>query len=436
MDNNIAVVGLGKSGISTVKFLVEQGFTPDLFDSRTKEKVAIDKYDFIKSKNLNCFFGEFNADLLKKYSTIIISPGLSVNHKSLKAAKEQGVDIIGDIELFARYVKKPVIGITGSNGKSTVTTLTYEILKEAGFNVRIGGNIGIPALDIISDDVDVYVLELSSFQLETTKSLELTAATILNVSEDHLDRYDGQMKLYIEAKKRIYMNAKNIIVNRADSNTYPEYKMNNIVSFGEDDQSYGKIKIDSDEFLSFNGTSIINVSELAIKGTHNEMNALVAIGLTDVLGVSRDAQLRVLKKFNGLSHRCQLVRELDGICYYNDSKATNVGATLAAVNGLKNQGNIILLAGGQGKGQDFTPIKNLLGKEVSFMFCFGQDGKLLAELGQNTLLCKNMKEAISEAKKISKSGDIILLAPACASLDQFISFEDRGDTFANIVRGL
>ncbi len=436
MENTFAVVGLGKSGISTVKFLVKKGFLPALFDTRSPEKVDLSKYDFITNNKLTANFGPLDANKLMQYKTIIVSPGIAIENEALQKAQANGAEIIGDIELFARYAKAPVIGITGSNGKSTVTTLVYEICKSARLNAQMGGNIGIPALDILEDNVDVYVLELSSFELETTKSLELIGATILNISEDHLDRYHGKMSEYAAAKQRIYAHAKNVVVNRADDATIPINSNAPRVSFGEDDKSYGKMVLNDEEYLSFNGKPIMKVAQIGIKGVHNEMNALAAIALTDCLHVTRDAQIATLRTFTGLAHRCQLAGMINGVSYYNDSKATNVGATLAAVNGLASKGRIILLAGGIGKGQDFTPIKNLLGKEVSFMCCFGRDGKLLADLGVQTKLCNDMKEAIEEARKIAVPGDIVLLAPACASLDQFASFEERGSCFTRIVRGI
>lgn len=434
LDNKVAVVGLGKSGISTVAFLVKKGYKPELFDTR-ENLTSIYENDLVKNNELKVHLGALDENLLKAFSTVIVSPGIPLATPALSKTIEVGVDVVTDIEIFGRFAKAPIIGITGSNGKSTVTTLVYEILKNAGLNAKVGGNIGIPALDILDDKAEAYVLELSSFQLEGVKTLKLKGATILNISEDHLDRYHGKMIEYIDAKRRIFMHAENILVNRDDEFTYPQNNQS-VISFGLDDKDYGEKVINGEKFLTKNGEPIMKVSEMGIKGTHNEMNALASIALTDLLNVSRKAQVETLKNFTGLAHRCQLVRELDGVSYYNDSKATNVGATLAAVKGLAGKGKIYLLAGGLGKGQDFTPVKNLLGKEVAFMFCYGRDGKMLSELGKETMLCKDMHDAILKAKDMSEPNSIVLLAPACASLDEFKSFEERGDIFAKIVREL
>ena len=433
MTKSIAVVGLGKSGLSTVNFLLKQGLIPVVFDSREKPAGELEL-----DKRVTLIKGPLDGVRLAEFDELVVGPGLSVNLPALKQARENGVKIIGDIELFARYAKAPTVGITGSNGKSTVTTLTALMVEADGKKCGMGGNIGIPALDVLDDSVDAYVLELSSFELETTYNLKLAGATILNLSEDHLDRYNASMQLYLEAKQRIFTNADKIIINRQDKATVPP-DGRYFSSFGSDESDYGRVQIDGEYWLSVNGKPVIKTSELGIKGLHNEMNALAAIALADTLGVSREAEINVLKSFTGLPHRCQLVRELNGVRYFNDSKATNVGSTLAAVAGLKVsvEGRIILLAGGLGKGQDFTPIKNMLGREISFMLCFGRDGKMLSELGSETRLTENMAEAVSIAHaEIAKPGDVVLLAPACASLDQFKSFEERGDIFAELVRNL
>lgn len=429
---DIAVIGLGKSGLSTVNFLLSKGVVPDVYDTRDnpngKDSLA---------KNVVLKTGPLDGEVLSQYKTLVTGPGLALSLPAIKFAIDKGSKVIGDIELFAQYVNAPVVGITGSNGKSTVTTLVGLMVEADGKKCGVGGNIGVPALDIISSDKEAYVLELSSFELETTYSLKLRGATILNLSEDHLDRYQGSMSLYLKAKQRIFANAENIIVNRDDKCTVPD-DGKYFASFGTDNCSYGRVDINGEKYLSFNGEPIIKVSDVLIKGVHNEMNALAAIALADTLGVSREAQIKVLSSFTGLAHRCQLVRELNGVRYYNDSKATNVGSTLAAVSGLKEsvEGRIILLAGGLGKGQNFSPIQNMLGKEVSIMYCFGKDGEMLSKLGKEAVLVKDMKDAIEKSAIEAKAGDIVLLAPACASLDQFKSFEERGDIFASLVNKL
>jgi UDP-N-acetylmuramoylalanine--D-glutamate ligase len=432
MNSEIAVISLGKSGLSTVNFLLAHGIVPSVFDTRENPAGK----EFLPN-NVPLVCGELDPEKLKHFKTLIVGPGLSLETPALAQVAKLGVSIIGDIEVFAQYAKAPTVGITGSNGKSTVTTLVALMAKADNKKCGMGGNIGIPALDVIADDVDVYVLELSSFELETTSNLKLRGATILNLSEDHLDRYQGSMELYLKAKQRIFKHAENIIVNREDPTTIPK-DGKYCSSFGGDECDYGRIVVNGKRYLSFNGQEIIAVDDVLIKGRHNEMNALAAIALADTLGISRQAQINVLKTFTGLEHRCQLVRELNGVRYYNDSKATNVGSTLAAVAGLKEgvKGKIILLAGGLGKGQNFKPIQNMLGHEIGLMLCFGKDGKLLSSLGDEALLVEDMAAAIKYAHKVAESGDVVLLAPACASLDQFKSFENRGDIFTDLVKGL
>ncbi|MGN1394720.1 MAG: UDP-N-acetylmuramoyl-L-alanine--D-glutamate ligase [Succinivibrionaceae bacterium] len=429
---DFAVIGLGKSGISTIKFLLKKGYTLDIFDTRKGMQLPSSL-----PNNLIFKSGDITFEEIQNYKTLVVSPGIALSTPFLKEALENGIEIIGDIELFARYAKGKVVGITGSNGKSTVTTLVGLMAKADGKKCGVGGNIGIPALDVLNDDNEIYVLELSSFELETTKSLVLQGATILNLSEDHLDRYQSSMDLYLAAKQRIFINAKNIIVNRDDKKTYPNDKVYK-GSFGLDSKEYGRIVLNGQRFLSYNGEPIINIDDMLIKGSHNEMNALAAIALADTVGISRKAQVEVLKTFIGLPHRCQLVRELNGVKYYNDSKATNVGSTLAAVFGLKEsvKGKIILLAGGLGKGQNFAPIQEMLGKEIGIMYCFGKDGEMLSKLGPEAVLVKDMEEAIKMSYQVAKKGDIVLLAPACASLDQFKNFEERGELFAKMVLAL
>lgn len=432
MNSEIAVIGLGKSGLSTVKFLLAHGIIPSVFDTRENPK---GKDELPAEVSLTC--GALNGESLAQFKTLVVGPGLPITTEALAIASSKGSHIIGDIELFAQYAKAPTVGITGSNGKSTVTTLVALMAKADGKKCGMGGNIGIPALDVIADDIDVYVLELSSFELETTYSLKLAGATILNLSEDHLDRYQASMDLYLKAKQRIFMHADKIITNREDAATVPS-DGKYFSSFGGDAADYGRITVDGIRYLSVMGKPVVSVDEVLIKGRHNEMNALAAMALADSLGISRKAQVEVLKSFTGLEHRCQLVREVNGVRYYNDSKATNVGSTLAAVAGLKEgvQGKIILLAGGLGKGQNFAPVQQMLGKEIGLMLCFGKDGKMLSELGEEAKLVDDMSAAISYAHKVAMKGDVVLLAPACASLDQFKSFEHRGDVFAQLVKEL
>ncbi len=429
--SKVVILGLGKTGLSCVHYFLRQGITPMVLDTRANPP---GRQELPASVELRC--GELDVALLTQAELIIASPGIALATPALQAAAAAGVEIIGDIELFVRAAQAPIVAITGSNGKSTVTTLVGEMAVEAGINVGVGGNIGIPALDLLLEPCDLYVLELSSFQLETTFSLQAAAATILNLSEDHLDRYDG-MAGYLAAKQRIYAGAQHILINRDDDATQPQAG-SVWQSFGLDAASYGRVQHQGALWLAVEGEPQLPVAELNIVGAHNQMNALAAMALCDAVAVPRAAQLTVLRRFSGLPHRCQFVREYQGVRWINDSKATNVGSTLAAVAGLAEavQGRLILIAGGQGKGQDFAPLQALLGHGIDLMLCFGQDADLLCALGPQTERVADLAVAVARAQAVTQPGDWVLLAPACASLDMFKNFEQRGECFTALVEAL
>ena len=429
--SKVVILGLGKTGLSCVNYFLRQGVTPMVLDTRANPP---GRQELPSHVELRC--GPLDADLLCQAELIIASPGIALATPALQTAAAAGVEIIGDIELFVREAKAPIVAITGSNGKSTVTTLVGEMAAEAGIAVGVGGNIGTPALDLLLTPCDLYVLELSSFQLETTHSLQAAVATILNLSEDHLDRYDG-MAGYLAAKQKIYQGARHILINRDDAATLP---VQGTVwqSFGLDGASYGRVQHQGALWLAVQGEPQLPVAELHIVGAHNQMNALAAMALCDAVQVPRGAQLAVLRRFTGLPHRCQFVREHQGVRWINDSKATNVGSTLAAVAGLAEsvQGKLILIAGGQGKGQDFAPLQALLGHGIDVMLCFGQDAELLCALGPQTERVADLAAAVARADELTQAGDWVLLAPACASLDMFKNFEERGHCFATLVEAL
>lgn len=427
----VVIIGLGKTGLSCVTYFRQRGVTPLVMDTREnppgKESLPAD---------CRLITGPLDTDILCSASLIVASPGVALASPALQAAKAAGVEIIGDIELFAREAKAPIVAITGSNGKSTVTSLVGLMAEQAGFKVGVGGNIGTPALDLLLVPADLYVLELSSFQLETTSSLQPAAAVILNLSEDHLDRYDG-MAGYLTAKQRIFAHAKHIVINRDDVATLPP-EQPYWQSFGLNNEAYGRISQPDGLWLSVAGKPVLAVAELNIVGAHNQMNALAAMALADAVGIPQVAQLAVLRSFTGLAHRCQFVREVNGVRWINDSKATNVGSTLAAVAGVSEsvQGRLWLLAGGQGKGQDFSPLQPLLAGQIYQMICFGQDADILMKLSDNTQRVADLDEAVARVSALVQAGDWVLLAPACASLDQFRSFEQRGQRFADLVNAL
>lgn len=429
--DQVVIIGLGKTGLSCVHYFVKQGIYPIVMDTRENPP---GKDELPAACQL--MTGALNEEVLCAANLIVSSPGIALATPALKAAKAAGVEIIGDIELFAREAKAPIVSITGSNGKSTVTTLVGLMAEQAGFRVGVGGNIGTPALDLLLNPADLYVLELSSFQLETTESLTPAAAVILNLSEDHLDRYDG-MAGYLAAKQRIFKNAEKILVNRDDQATYPS-EQDVWTSFGLNQDAYGRQLLNGELYLSVDASPVLAVSELHIVGAHNQMNALAAMALADAVQIPRDAQLAVLRSFTGLPHRCQFVREVNGVRWINDSKATNVGSTLAAVAGVKESvnGRLWLFAGGLGKGQDFSPLIPLLKHDIYQMICFGKDADILQQLSSNTTKVVDLDAAVAYVAQASKPDDWVLLAPACASMDQFKNFEHRGHHFADLVNAL
>jgi UDP-N-acetylmuramoylalanine--D-glutamate ligase len=445
----IAVVGLGLSGLATVRFLLAQGVKPVLMDSRPKpaglEQIAADKVDGI-------YLGEFDANRLAQMDMIILSPGLAVSHPAIRFAKAQGVEVIGDVELFARFNQKPVIAITGSNGKSTVTSLVTDMLLQSGINALAAGNIGLPVLDALRQpDTDVFVLELSSFQLDTISSLQSRASCLLNVSADHLDRY-ADMAAYTASKQQVFQHTALTVYNQADVRTYPGATAGNAARIAislltteftagaaiDSQADYGITEYQGERWLKVAGTPLLAISKLALSGSHNQFNALAAAALALSVGASRDAIATTLQRFTGLAHRCQLVLSHKGIRWVNDSKATNIGATLAAIAGLKPEvsGKLILIAGGDAKGADVSELQPVLQRDVNYLITLGQDGPAIAGLYPQAIQVKDIVAAVQQAVKLAKNGDMVLLSPACASLDMFKSYVHRGELFAKTVQEL
>ncbi|WP_457934100.1 UDP-N-acetylmuramoyl-L-alanine--D-glutamate ligase [Pseudoalteromonas sp. SCSIO 43210] len=431
-NKQITVIGLGVTGLGIVRFLLSHSLMPKVVDSRTNPPGI----DWLKehAPNLDTHFGNLDDAELRSSDIIIISPGLSLKIPAVADAINAGVEVIGDVELFARINTKPVVAVTGSNGKSTVVTLAYEVLKEAGYKVALGGNIGTAVLDLLNDDFDVYVLELSSFQLDTTKSLKPISATVLNVSEDHLDRYDSY-QAYIDSKLSIYDGAELIIVNIDDSQTHPvERSTTPKISFGVQQGDYHLAQYNNETHFMVKGDAFLPVSTLAVVGKHNYLNTLAVMALLSPFEVSKEQYVNALSQFNGLAHRCQFVAELNGIKYFNDSKATNVGATIAAIDSLATDGeNLIVIAGGDAKGADLNALKPYIEQHVKALICFGKDASDLAAITNKSYLTNNMEEAVTLAKVLSRAGNIVLLAPACASIDMYNNYMQRGDDFVECV---
>lgn len=441
-DHFRIVVGLGKSGMSLVRFLANRGIAFAVADTRENPpELATLRRDYPQVE-VRC--GELDVEFLCRADELYVSPGLALATPALQQAAARGVKLSGDIELFARNAKAPIIAISGSNAKSTVTTLVGEMAVAAGKRVAVGGNLGTPALDLLDDAIELYVMELSSFQLETTDKLNAEVATVLNVSEDHMDRYSG-LPAYHLAKHRIFRGARQVVVNRQDALSRP-LPMENVPcwTFGlnvPDFKGFGLREENGEKYLAFEFQTLMPVRELKIRGAHNQSNALAALALGHAAGLPFDAMLASLRTFAGLAHRCQWLRERDGVSWYDDSKATNVGAALAAIEGLGADidGKLVLVAGGDGKGADFSALRAPVAAHCRAVVLLGRDAERLAQaLGDSVPLIRvsSLDEAVQQGAALAQPGDAVLLSPACASLDMFKNFEERGRLFAQAVEGL
>lgn len=435
------VVGLGKTGLSLVRFLARQGLPVAAVDTREQPpELAVLQAEFPQVE-LHC--GSLATPLLAQAHTLYVSPGLALAQPELQAALAQGAQLSGDVDLFLQHVKAPVIAITGSNAKSTVTTLVGEMAKAAGVRVAVGGNIGTPILDVLSAEIELYVLELSSFQLETISHLRADVAVCLNISADHLDRY-RDLAHYTEVKLQVYEHAKNSVINRDDASAQPQTIAATALSFGLDAPAAGQLGLLSANnvlYLAQGETRLLPVSALKIRGTHNYSNALAALAIGQAAGLPMKAMLQALQVFPGLAHRCQWVAQKQGVQWYNDSKATNIGATLAAIEGLAQpEHKLVLIAGGDGKGADFSELVDAVNQHCRAVILLGQDAQLIAQALRDTGVAiehvSSIEQAVARAAAVAQSGDSVLLAPACASWDMFKNFEQRGDLFVQAVEGL
>lgn len=438
----VVIVGLGKTGLSCVRYCKSLGNEVAVTDSRADPpNLAELKNEF---PDVPISLGGFDADLCSNAQELIVSPGVSLREPAIAQAIKHGVPAIGDVELFARVTKAPKAVITGSNGKSTVTTLVGEMAKWVWQDVGVGGNLGTPVLDLIQKpEPKAYVLELSSFQLETTYSLKPKVAAILNITPDHLDRYD-HMDDYIAAKQRIYHGCETAVFNREDKATFPSATVKKKISFGLNPpihEDFGLRVVKGKEYLAQGKTLLLPVSELKIKGRHQIANALAALAIGWSLGLPIEKILTPLSQFTGLTHRCQWIRNLREVDWYNDSKATNVASAKAAIEGLGQdiKGKLILIAGGLGKNADFTELNQAVKQYVRHLILIGQDAPIIAQaLAQATNIthAATLADAIQFAQENAQSGDAVLLAPACASYDMFKNYEHRGEVFMDLVRTL
>jgi UDP-N-acetylmuramoylalanine--D-glutamate ligase len=455
---NSVVVGLGKTGASCVRYLMKRGDHVSATDTRRAPPGLKELGELAGSVDLR--LGGFDLSLLEGASQLLVSPGVSLEEPIAKAALARGIDVLGDVELFARDVHAPVIGVTGTNGKSTVTTLVARMAAAAGRRVLAGGNLGEPALDLLEQPKpDLYVLELSSFQLETTSSLVLQAAVVLNVTADHLDRYPS-VAAYAHAKGRIFAKASTVVLNADDPWVLAMRDKEcggggtggaaggaagagggvaaRTVTFSieRNDTDFSLVRSGAQVFLARRGERLLDIARMKISGLHNAANALAALGLGEAVGLPDRAMLEALEQFPGLPHRSSWVADIGGVRYIDDSKGTNVAGM---------QGPLVMIAGGEGKGQDFKPLAAAFRGKVREAVLLGKDAPAIAAALEGVCRIETvasrepaaaMEAAVGAARRIAVAGDTVLLSPACASLDMFRDYGHRGDVFAAAVKEL
>lgn len=452
-NKNVLVLGLGETGLSAVRWLKRSGASVRVADSRVEAPNASRLHD--EFPDVQLITGSFKEETFLNVDLIVCSPGVALSEPVLAQARSRGVPVAGDVELFAQALQNresKVLAITGSNGKTTVTTMVGTMCQAAGMKTIVAGNIGLPVLDALLEveaatqrgekEPDVYVLELSSFQLETTSTLNATAATVLNVSEDHLDRYAG-MPEYAATKARIFQGGGVQVLNRDDMISMAMRQPGRtIATFGLDAPQrmgeFGITQLEGESWLVEGNQKLMPVKALPLAGLHNAANALAALALCRAIGLSFAPLMQALREFKGLPHRVEWVVEMNGVSFYDDSKGTNVGATEAALNGMTEK--VVLIAGGEGKGQDFSPLKNAVANHARAVVLIGHDAnKIEAAIegcGVPVVHAASMEEAVRHAVIAAQSGDAVLLSPACASFDMFRNYEHRAQVFVAAVKAM
>lgn len=439
-----AIMGMGKTGIAVAQFLRKHHISVYLMDNRIEPPDLANLSH--KCPDTPYITGRFDEQILANAQEIVISPGLSTLEPALTLAKQKNIPIISEIEIFARYVNAPVVAITGSNGKSTVTTLIGEMAKQAGWQVQVGGNLGTSALELLCHPApNLYVLELSSFQLETTSSLNPKASVILNITEDHMDRY-ASFTEYQLTKQRVFQGDGMIVINADDPavvSILPPHRPHVSFSLHCDRATYSVCHRHQElYFLRNDGkelTWLCPVSTMHLQGAMMRANALAALALGDAVGLPLLAMIETLQTFKGLPHRCVWIGKKRGIDWFNDSKGTNVGATIAAIQGLEKPGRIILIAGGEGKGADFSPLKEVVEQHVKACVLIGRDAKLIATALDEIVpiyYAQTMQSAVEQAAQLANIDEAVLLSPACASFDMFNNYVHRGEVFTQLVQQL
>lgn len=434
------VVGLGATGYSVVRYLRARGLSVSVVDSRQTPPLAQTLSN--NYPDVACYFGELDTQVITQSSLLVVSPGIALNNPVIREAKYSGAQIVGDVELFLQENTQPVIAITGSNGKSTVTTLVGEMCRESGKKAWVAGNIGLPVLDALTDQIDynVAVLELSSFQLETTSKVPAQAAAILNISADHMDRYDS-MGDYVLAKARILRGAQCAVLPRHDEQLKQITTTNKVIDFDLDepdsDNSFGIKRQSNQRWLVKGDERLMKLRDVPLTGLHNVKNVLSAFALLECFSLPLDSLVQAVKGFQGLPHRMQTIAVHNQVTWVNDSKATNIGATNTALKNLEQ--DVIWIAGGQGKGADFTELRDAVSSNIKQLILFGEDAHQIANALSDLLAIEHvqdMQSAVAFAAQQAQPDDIVLLSPACASLDMYVSFEHRGQDFADHVKAL
>ena len=479
-NKSVLVLGLGDTGLSMLRYLKAQGARVRAADSRADPPGLAEAKKYVVEPLIHC--GEFDDELFIGVELIAISPGVPLRTPVVARAVVCGIPVMGDIELFAQALPEEnrprILAITGANGKTTVTSMVEHLCKAAGKDAVAAGNISPPVLDALAKRAgtqpEIWVLELSSFQLETTATLKPDAATVLNISEDHLDRYDD-MDEYAAAKARIFNGAAVQVLNRDDARSMAMAREGcKQITFGlgapGNAKDFGIVREKGETWLAQGTHPLLKTSELQVAGLHNAANALAALALCSAIGLPMPAMLAALRSFKGLPHRVEQVAEINGVIYYDDSKGTNVGATVAALEGLggmtrcaqasgagmppsaasrtgvlrttvsEAERKVVLIAGGEGKGQDFSPLNAVVGKHARAAILIGRDAELIAaalqDCGVPVKRAKDMSDAVQQAAQLAQSGDAVLLSPACASFDMFRNYAHRAEVFVKAVHDL
>lgn len=438
-NKTITILGAGITGLSCARFLMKHQIPFSLNDSR-ENVISNEEFEVLFAENI-LSTGAWDQHLISQADILLVSPGIDLTIPDIAQAINPEGLVFGDVELFCRLTDIPTIAVTGSNGKSTVVSLLAYLGEQLGFDTQLGGNIGVPVLDTIEQHPDYLILELSSFQLETMTNMQALSASVLNLCEDHLDRHKT-LENYQAIKADIYRQADVAVINRDDKRTHLPTLLSGkkTLSFGLDtvDQQFGLVQENENTWLAFGEQKLIKTTALPLAGLHNALNCLAALALGYAAGWSLEKMASALSGFTGLAHRCQTIESSDGVHWINDSKATNVGATIAAIDGFAKQiqanNQIYLIAGGDAKGADLSILAPYLSAHVAGIYTFGKDGKQIVKLSKKTQQVANLNEAVQQASIVAKQGDVVLLSPACASIDMFKNYIERGLAFEKAVR--